>query len=171
MKKWIAVAAVTVALTGLVGAAAVAQQGAGPTEAARAASAQQQERQAEAEAQAILPADLKWQSNPDLDGVQSAAGVGDPTKGDLYVLFGKMGQDARFPAHEHPDARITTVLSGTMYYGIGERFGEAEVEAYPAGSVVYTPPGVPHFMWAKDGETVVQETGHGPTDIEFVPEA
>ncbi len=35
-------------------------------------------------------------------------------------------------------------------------------------SVVYTPAGVPHFMLAQDSETVVQETGFGPTGLRFI---
>lgn len=81
-----------------------------------------------------------------------------------------MAAGVRFPAHTHPDARLTTVVSGVMYYGVGRRFGEVELKPYPAGSVVYTPAGTPHVMWAKDGETVMQETGYGPTGLEFISE-
>jgi quercetin dioxygenase-like cupin family protein len=103
----------------------------------------------------FLPPDLAWEDNPDVPGVQNASGVGDPTKPQLYTSFGKIEEGVRFPSHTHPDARITTVLAGV------------EFEPYPAGSVIYTPPGTPHVMWAKDGEIVVQETGYGPTGSEL----
>lgn len=120
-----------------------------------------------AQVQSVLPQDLQWESNPTLAGVQSAIALGDPTTSELYVMFGKMEAGAEFPAHTHPDDRITTVISGVMYYGTGEQSDRANIQTYPAGSVVYTPAGTPHYMLAKDEETVMQETGRGPTGLEF----
>jgi quercetin dioxygenase-like cupin family protein len=118
--------------------------------------------------QIVLPNDLQWKNNPDLAGVQSAIAVGDSSNSELYVLFGKMNKGALFPAHTHPDARITTVISGLMYYGVGEQFDLNNVKPYPAGSVIFTPAEVPHFMGIQDSETVVQETGFGPTGLKFM---
>lgn len=100
-------------------------------------------------------------------GVQSAIALDNPSNIELYVLFGKMEAGAIFPAHTHPDARITTFISGVMYYGIGEKVDLTNVQSYPAGSVVYTPAGIPHFIWAKDTESLMQETGFGPTGLRF----
>ena len=55
-----------------------------------------------------------------------------------------------------------------MYYGVGKVPKVTDFQAYPAGSVIYTPAGTPHIMWAKDGEIVVQESGFGPSGAEFV---
>jgi quercetin dioxygenase-like cupin family protein len=171
MRKWIIGAAVAAALT-TFGAVAVAQQDASTRETAQVPGGKQEKAGPEKAGsekgiEVFLPPDLAWEDNPEVSGVQNAAGVGDPTKPELYTSFGKMQEGVRFPAHTHPDARITTVLSGVMYYGVGERSGNVEFEPYPAGSVIYTPPGTPHVMWAKSGEIVVQETGYGPTDLEF----
>ena len=168
MNRWIIVAAVAALAT--VGAVAFAQQDAATQETAQASGAgeeKENEPGSSGSIQAFLPPDLEWEDNPDVPGVQNAAGVGDPTRRQLYTSFGKIEKGVRFPAHTHPDARITTVLSGTMHFGAGEGFDRAELEPYPAGSVIYTPPNTPHVMWARDGEIIVQETGHGPTDIEF----
>ena len=116
---------------------------------------------------AVLPKDLQWKVNPNIKGVKSAIAIGDSSNSQLYVLFGKMDKGAIFPAHTHPDDRITTVISGVMYYGVGDQFDRTKVNAYPAGSVVYTPSGVPHFMWAKNSNTVMQETGFGSTGLRF----
>jgi quercetin dioxygenase-like cupin family protein len=166
MRKWMIGAAVAAVLA-IFGATALAQQDASTRETARAPSTEQEKTGSKTGVEVFLPPDLAWEDNPAVPGVQNAAGVGDPTKPQLYTSFGKMEEGTRFPAHTHPDARITTVLSGTMYYRVGERSSRVEFEPYPAGSVIYTPPGVPHVMWAKDGEIVVQETGRGPTDLEF----
>ncbi|NOK64412.1 MAG: hypothetical protein GFH27_549445n4 [Chloroflexi bacterium AL-W] len=122
------------------------------------------------EATGIVLDDLEWSANPNISGVESAMVVGDSAQSELYVLFGKLKQGTQFPAHTHPDARITTVISGTMYYGISEQFEDSELTAYPVGSVVYTPPNTPHFMWARDGETLTQEAGYGPTGTTFMSE-
>ena len=123
-----------------------------------------------AQVQSVLPDDLDWQVNPDISGVESAIALGNPTNSKLYVLFGKMAAGTEFPPHIHPDDRITTVISGVMYYGIGNN-ARTNIQSYPAGSVVYTPAGTPHYMWAKDGQTVMQEMGRGPTGIEFTSES
>jgi quercetin dioxygenase-like cupin family protein len=94
--------------------------------------------------------------------------AGVPNKIGIYALFGKMSKGAIFPPHSHPDDRITTVMQGVMYYAIGETFDEAAVKAYPAGSVVFTPAGTPHYMWAKDGDVIMQESGSGPTGAKFL---
>lgn len=135
---------------------------------ATTAEAQASTTLSETNVKGVLPTDLKWASNPNIPGVQNARVVGDSSKPELYVSFGKLQQGTIFPAHTHPDARITTVISGVMYYGVGEEFDQAHVTAYPAGSVVYTPSGVPHIMWAKDGETLVQEAGYGPSGSSFI---
>ena len=119
------------------------------------------------EVQVALPGNIQWQENPNIAGVESAIAHGDPSSSALYVLLGKMSPATPFPAHVHPDDRITTVLSGVMYYGIGETFNAEQVQAYPAGSVVYTPAGTPHFMQTKEDETIMQETGFGPTGMTF----
>ena len=166
MRNWMIGAAVA-AVMAVFGATAIAQQAASTREAAQDSGAKQEKGGSEKSVQVFLPPDLGWEDNPDVPGVQNAAGVGDPTKKGLYTSFGRIEEGVRFPAHTHPDARITTVLSGTMYYGVGERPDRVEFEPYPAGAVIYTPPGTPHVMWAKSGEIVVQESGYGPTDIEF----
>lgn len=119
--------------------------------------------------QAINPDGVSWVQSPLLPGVASATVVGEPGKPGVYVVLGKMQSGAVFPPHSHPDARITTVISGTMYYGAGPDTDRQTMRAYPTGTIVYTPPGVVHSMWSKDGETIMQETGYGPTGLELRP--
>jgi hypothetical protein len=37
------------------------------------------------------------------------------------------------------------------------------MKALPAGSVFTEPVQQPHFVWAKEGEVVIQVVGHGPS--------
>ena len=62
-----------------------------------------------------------------------------------------------------PDERIVTILSGTLLVGYGEQFDESKMKALPAGGMFTEPAKQPHFVWAKDGEVVIQVVGHGPS--------
>ena len=55
------------------------------------------------------------------------------------------------------------ILSGTLYYGLGEQWDESKLIAFPAGTFFSEPPKLPHFAWAKDGDVILQVTGTGPT--------
>ena len=167
MKKWTIGVTLVVVMLAAFGATALAPLDAASRDDAQAQGDKKVETRPESGVKIFTPPDLGWEDNPDVPGVQNAAGVGDPTKPELYTSFGKIEEGVRFPSHTHPDARITTVLAGVMFYGAGERLDRVESKPYPAGSVIYTPPGTPHVMWAKEGEIVVQESGYGPTDIEF----
>lgn len=109
----------------------------------------------------ITPQDLKWQTSP--NGYQWAKVVGDSKRPGIYVNRVKYPAGLRLQRHFHPDERVVTVLSGTMYFGYGERFDEAHMKALPAGSVWTEPARQPHFAWAKDGETVIEVVGNGPS--------
>ena len=54
-------------------------------------------------------------------------------------------------------------MSGTLYVGYGEQFDESQMKALPVGSIFTEPARQPHFVWAKDGEVVIQVIGHGPS--------
>jgi hypothetical protein len=62
------------------------------------------------------------------------------------------------------------VLSGTLYFGVGEQWDESKVKAYPAGTFYSEPPKTPHYVWAKDREVIIQTTGMGPTGTTMIPQ-
>lgn len=111
----------------------------------------------------VLPEQLRWATPPGVEGVQGAWVIGTEKASEPYVLRVKLRAGARMPPHTHPDARHTTVLSGTLYAGFGERFDESAAVAVPAGAVYAAPAGVAHWVWAKDGDVEYQESGVGPT--------
>ncbi len=99
---------------------------------------------------------------------QTAVLYGDPTKPGLYVMRLKFPAGFKVAPHTHPEEiRLLTVISGTLYFGRGEKFDEEKVAPYPAGTFFSEYSGLPHFVWAKDGEVVVQITGIGPSG--FIP--
>jgi quercetin dioxygenase-like cupin family protein len=96
---------------------------------------------------------------------------GDPKKPGLYVTRVKFSAGWKDKPHWHPDeARTVAVLSGTLYFGSGEKWDETKFKAYPAGTFYSEPPKSPHFTWAKDGDVILQITGIGPSGKTFIPE-
>lgn len=114
----------------------------------------------------VLPESLTW-SSPG-PGSQTAWALGaDKTPGP-YVLRVKLASGTKTTPHTHPDERIATVLLGTIYVGFGEVFDESKVVAVPTGAVYVAAPNQPHYVWAKDGDVMYQESGVGPTAHVFV---
>lgn len=115
----------------------------------------------------VLPGDLRFAPSP--NGTFQAAVVGDSTKAGLYAVRTRIPSGLRIQPHFHPDERIVTVLSGTLYVGYGGQFDQARMKPLPAGSVFTEPGTQAHFTWAKDGEVLLQVIGNGPTGTTWVP--
>ena len=94
---------------------------------------------------------------------------GDPKSEGLYVTRTLIPHETKTIPHSHTDARTVTVLSGVCYYGRGEEFDEGKVIPMPPGSFFTEPAGVPHYIWAKDGDVIVQTTAVGPSSTQLVP--
>jgi len=116
----------------------------------------------------VLPEALRWISPPNAPGLSFAWVLGEERRPGAYILRVRLAAGARIPPHTHPDERVSTVLSGTIYVGFGETFDETRATAIPAGAVYVAPANVAHYVWAKDGEAVYQEAGVGPTGTVFV---
>ncbi|GGY01080.1 cupin [Litchfieldella qijiaojingensis] len=111
----------------------------------------------------IFPENAQWVSPPNLPGVQAAWLLGEEEEAGLYLLRVKLAARTKIPPHTHPDERSSTVMSGTLYVGFGETFDEANMVAVPAGAIYIAPANMPHYIWAKDGEALYQESGIGPS--------
>ena len=116
----------------------------------------------------ILPGTLRWESPPNMPGLQDAWVLGAEQRPGFYILRVKLASGARIAPHVHPDERNITVLTGTIYVGFGEEFDETKVVAVPAGAVYVAPANVPHYVWAKEGDVMFQEVGIGPTMTSFI---
>lgn len=112
--------------------------------------------------------ELAYTAIPNVPGAMGAQIVGDPQQSGPYTLRVKLDKGALIPPHTHPDTRNSTVLSGTIYVGFGTTFDANDVVAIPQGSVYVAPAGVPHYIWAKDGPAVYQESGSGPSGNVFI---
>ena len=121
---------------------------------------------------AIVSDELNWISPAPIAGLQFTWIHGNETDSGLYLLRVKLESGAKIPAHTHPDQRISTVLSGTLYVGFGQAFDEFfdqnALLAIEAGDAYIVPAQTPHFIWAKTGDVEYQEAGVGPTATQII---
>jgi quercetin dioxygenase-like cupin family protein len=90
---------------------------------------------------------------------------GDPTKTGTVVLRFKFPPNRQTPPHRHPYAEYTTILSGKVYYGEGEKFDAS----WKGRHIV--PAGQAHFVWTLDEEAIVQLQFEGASKAIFIDPA
>ena len=117
-----------------------------------------------------LPDEIQFNGLP---GAPLIATVyGDPAKPGVFVQRYKIPAGLKLMPHSHPDApRTVAVMSGTLYYALGEKWDETKLQALPAGTFFTEAPNAAHYAWAKDGEVILQLTSVGPTEAVPVPAA
>jgi quercetin dioxygenase-like cupin family protein len=109
-----------------------------------------------------LPEQIEFKGLP--SALQIATLYGDPAKPGVFVQRIKFPAGLKLMPHYHPDSpRTVAVLSGTLYYALGEVWDESKLKPLPAGTFFTEVPKAAHFAWAKDGEVVLQLTSIGPT--------
>jgi quercetin dioxygenase-like cupin family protein len=118
----------------------------------------------------VTPDQVKWAPVTSLrPGAQSAVVLGAPDKPGPYAYRVKFPPNFQVEAHSHPDNRTYTVLSGTFYQGLGDKFDETKLMARPAGSFYTHPAGAPHFGATRGEEVVLQIAScEGGTSIKYV---
>jgi len=106
--------------------------------------------------------EVRWFTPPYYnDGRQRAHLYGDSSQGGTWIDRVKIPGGARVFAHTHPQDELVTVIEGTWYLGEGAKSDSAKLKGYPAGSFIVIPAGIPHFVAAKEGTVVVQLSGIG----------
>ena len=117
----------------------------------------------------LTPDEVRWFTPPYYnDGRQRAQLFGDSGKGGTWIDRAKIPGGARVLAHTHPQDEPVTVIEGTWYLGEGAKFDSAKLKGYPAGSFIVIPAGVPHFVAAKEGTVVVQLSGIGKFQTDYL---
>jgi hypothetical protein len=101
-------------------------------------------------------------------GAQLAVLEGNPlaTSGD-YTIRLKMPDGYRIAPHWHPKRENVTVISGTLKFGMGDRFDESSMTSFPAGSFAYLDPDMHHYVMAS-GDVVVQVHGMAPVQFNYI---
>jgi quercetin dioxygenase-like cupin family protein len=114
----------------------------------------------------VLPGQEKWvdyKGDGAQFGIKEAFIFGDPTKPGLYVIRLKFPPGVMSSPHAHPETRIGTVIKGTWWTGIGDKFDPASTIGIPVGGIMVHPAGKMHYDGAKGEEAIVQMMGIGPT--------
>jgi len=117
-----------------------------------------------------LPGDIVFKA-PARPGPESAVLYGDPSKAGAYVTRVRLPAGLKLmPNWRAEPWRTAVVLSGTLYFGIGEQWEDSKLVAYPPGTFFSHPYKTPHFAWAKDGDVILQFTGMGPAGATQIPQ-
>jgi len=103
-----------------------------------------------------------------LNAVQVIVIHGDPSKAGLYTILLKVAAHTKIPAHLHPDDRVGTVVSGTWYFGYGDKFDESKLKKLPIGSIYSEVQHQNHFAMTKDEPVIAEITGYGPSGVTYV---
>lgn len=121
----------------------------------------------------VKPDALTWKDNPALPkGGQVAILVGNPTKaGSVVVLRTKLPANYKIPPHTHPYAETVTVMSGSLGFGMGEKFDTTKGEVVKAGALQAMPARHAHYLWTGSEEAIIQVQFVGPAAIDYVDPA
>lgn len=117
----------------------------------------------------LTPEEIRLSADASRPGdMDMATLVGDMGKPGLYSARIRIPGQLRIPPHVHPEDRVVTVLSGTLYFGFGDRFDPALLKALPPGSFFVEPAGMPHFAWARMSDVILQVSGIGPSGTVYL---
>jgi len=118
---------------------------------------------------AFTPPQLRW-FTPSYytDGRERAHLLGDSSQDGAWIDRVKMPAGTHVRAHTHPKDELVTVIEGTWYLGEGTKFNSTNLKGYPPGSFIVIPAGVPHFVAATDGIVIVQLSGNGKFQADYV---
>jgi len=117
----------------------------------------------------IGPKDIQWGPAPPAlpAGAQMAVLQGDPGKSGPFVARLMMPAGYKVSPHWHTQDEYLTVISGTLFIGMGDRYEPSTARGLAAGGFHYLPGKAHHYSYAKK-PTVVQINGNGPFDITYL---
>ena len=92
---------------------------------------------------------------------------GDPEKvGEPFVIRIRELAGGIIPPHRHPVDENITVVQGTLYFGVGEKFDRRAMKEVKAGSYAFIPKGSTMFGYTPEA-AIVQVHGVGPFHIDW----
>ena len=118
----------------------------------------------------VLTADeVKWGPAPPSvpKGVQLAVVSGNPGASGPFVIRLKIPAGQKIAPHWHPTDENVTVISGTVAFGMGEKFNQAALKNLAAGGYALMPAEMRHFAMAKTA-VILQVHGTGPFVLNYV---
>ena len=121
----------------------------------------------------IFPEKIIWSDakSPLPPGAKTVVLEGNPKKEGVFTIRMKFPSHYVLPAHVHPKDERVTVLSGSINVGIGDKLDKKNAMHYTAGCFYVNPAGIHHYVFTGDEDVVIQLTGIGPWEIEFIGQA
>ena len=95
---------------------------------------------------------------------------GDPAGAGLFGLRVKFPANYRIPAHYHSVSEQVTVISGTLYLGMGDRLDLNGGKPLGPGGFGLLPAKMNHYAYTRGPVTAVLY-GNGPFDIQYLDPA
>ena len=113
--------------------------------------------------------EVQWGQAPPMlpAGAMISVLNGNPGGEGLYSVRLKFPPNYAIPAHSHPKDEHVTILTGTLFMGMGGKLDTKSGKALPVGSFAITPAGENHYAYTK-GEVVILLHGMGPIDFKNV---
>jgi quercetin dioxygenase-like cupin family protein len=117
----------------------------------------------------VMPNAIKWGDAPPSlpPGAKVAVLEGDPKAAGLFTMRIKIPANYRIMPHSHPADEHVTVIKGTFYMGLGEKFDKKTAKEIPTGGFAMMNTGTRHYAFTK-GECIIQLHGMGPWGIIYV---
>jgi mannose-6-phosphate isomerase-like protein (cupin superfamily) len=117
----------------------------------------------------VIPTQLQWTSGPPSlpNGARYTVLEGDPNVDAPLTIRLTFPKGYRMPAHFHPVTERVTVISGSIYVGLGKELKMDEGKKMPVGSFVSIPAGEPHFAWTTE-EAIIQVQGNGRWEVTYM---
>ena len=143
----------------------------GAQTAKKSTKSSEKQKAAPAEAKhAFTPGDVQWGPPPPFvpAGAQVAVLEGNPmgNTGDFTIRV-KAPDGYVIGPHFHPKRENVTIISGTLKFGMGDKFDESAMKPFTSGSFAYLDPSMHHYVKTQ-GETVVQIHGMAPLAFTYV---
>ena len=116
----------------------------------------------------VSPADVVWKAAPSAGpGAKIVVLEGDMAKAEPFTARISVPAGLEIAPHTHPTTERVTIISGTLHLGHGAKLDRSKTMAFPAGSFIVMPPGMPMFAFCEEA-TVIQLNGVGPWGIFYL---
>ena len=112
---------------------------------------------------------LKWVDAPSVGpGAKIALIEGDLKAAEPFTFRLKLPPNLKVGVHTHPTFERVTIISGSLYFAIGDKFDTGKAKEYKLGDAFVVPSGMPMYGYTKNQEAVLQIHGTGPWGISFL---
>lgn len=117
----------------------------------------------------VKPGELEWGPVGSMPpGATAAVLEGDPSKAEDFTMRIRFPANYVIPLHTHPAVERVTVLTGTLYFGVGDTFDREAADALGPGTLAVMGVGVPMYGYTGDEPSIIQLNGRGPWGIEYL---